>query len=326
MCVGIGEATLGPAALSLIGDSFPEAKRGRPVALYSAALGLGAGIAALMGAAVLNWASHNDALTLPLVGSIAPWSATFIAVGLPGLLIAAGFLLLPEPPRRDSGQIDNGIGPAWREISGHWKAYFGIFLLASVMTIVAYSQSGFAPEVFRRNFGWPTQKFAFFNGIATLILGPATMAAIGFLNDRMGSSGRADASVTLLCRGFMALIPIAALPYLIPTAELSFAVYSLTTVPIAVITATAMLSLLAITPSPVRGQAVALFYVVISLTGLLLGPTTVGILSTHVFGESRLGYAIASAIVCYGAIPILLLSPIARSIRERLRSKPTPSN
>ena len=55
MSVGVGEATLSPCALSMIADSFPEEKRGKPVAFYTAALSLGAGIASLAGASVLAW-------------------------------------------------------------------------------------------------------------------------------------------------------------------------------------------------------------------------------------------------------------------------------
>ena len=320
MFVGVGEAVLSPAALSLISDSFPEARRGKPVALYSTALGLGSGVALLTGAAVLTWAKDHTQIDLPLVGAVAPWSATFIAVGLPGLAIALGFLLLPEPPRRKNQSIDNSVADAWREISGHWGAYFGIFLLASVMTIIAYSQGGFAPEAFRRSFDWPTQKFALFNGISTLIVAPATMAITGLLNDRMGSRGKSDAAFVLLRWSFVALIPIGALPYLMPSAWLGFVAYAFTTIPIAMVTATAMLSLLAITPGAVRGQIIALYYVVISLSGLLLGPTTVGLLSTHIYGEANLGFAIASAPIVFGIVPLLLLGPIGRAYGRKLSS------
>ena len=34
MSVGVGEATLGPCAMSMIADSFPPERRGKPVAIY----------------------------------------------------------------------------------------------------------------------------------------------------------------------------------------------------------------------------------------------------------------------------------------------------
>jgi MFS family permease len=45
MAVGVGEATLSPSAFSMIGDSFPLEKRGKPIGFYAMALSLGAGAA-----------------------------------------------------------------------------------------------------------------------------------------------------------------------------------------------------------------------------------------------------------------------------------------
>ena len=53
-----------------------------------------------------------------------------------------------------------------------------------------------------------------------------------------------------------------------------------------------------------RGQVVALYYMSISLAGLLLGPTTVGTLSTRLFGEGQLHLAVAIVPVVYGIIPL----------------------
>lgn len=47
--VGVGDAALAPGALSLISDSFPPDRRGRPVALYITAQSFGAGLAMLGG-------------------------------------------------------------------------------------------------------------------------------------------------------------------------------------------------------------------------------------------------------------------------------------
>ena len=54
MGVGIGEATLSPATFSMIGDSFPTEKRGKPIAFYSSALPIGAGLASLLSGAATH--------------------------------------------------------------------------------------------------------------------------------------------------------------------------------------------------------------------------------------------------------------------------------
>ena len=65
------------------------------------------------------------------------------------------------------------------------------------------------------------------------------------------------------------------------------------TMGIAMLSATAPTTLLNITPGEIRGQVIALYYIVISLAGLLLGPTTVGLLTDHVFGTDGLRYSVA---------------------------------
>jgi hypothetical protein len=62
--------------------------------------------------------------------------------------------------------------------------------------------------------------------------------------------------------------------------------------------------------TPICGQVVALFYVCISMSGLFLGPTTVGYLSTRVFGEDELRLAVAFGPLIYAVIPALLYRPL----------------
>lgn len=68
----------------------------------------------------------------------------------------------------------------------------------------------------------------------------------------------------------------------------------------------------------VRGQVVALYYVAINITGLFLGPTTVGWLSTNLFGEANLRWAGAVLPLIFGTIPLVLAPAIGRAYRARL--------
>src|SRR5260370_26903816 len=47
--VGVGEATLGPAALSLLSDYFPPRRRATVQAIYSSGIAVGAGLAVFLG-------------------------------------------------------------------------------------------------------------------------------------------------------------------------------------------------------------------------------------------------------------------------------------
>ncbi|WP_333573125.1 MFS transporter [Sphingomonas sp.] len=97
MGVGVGEATAGPAAYSLISDWFPKRLRATALALYSSGVYLGGGLSLFLGALIVQrWnQAYPGGGPLGLVG----WQAAFLAVGIPGLLVAAWVVTLREPPR-----------------------------------------------------------------------------------------------------------------------------------------------------------------------------------------------------------------------------------
>lgn len=99
--VGVGEATASPAAYSLISDLFPRHMRATALAIYSSGLYLGGGLSLLIGGLIVQrWnVAYPGGGPLGLVG----WQAAFMAVGLPGLLLALWVSTLREPVR---GAID----------------------------------------------------------------------------------------------------------------------------------------------------------------------------------------------------------------------------
>ncbi len=104
--VGVGEASASPAAYSLISDWFPKKMRATALAIYSAGLYLGGGISLLIGGLIVeNWnATYPQGGPFGLVG----WQAAFLAVGIPGLLLAVWVFTLREPVR---GAIEGRVQP-----------------------------------------------------------------------------------------------------------------------------------------------------------------------------------------------------------------------
>jgi len=311
VAVGVGEATLSPCALSIIGDSFPEDKRGKPVAFYSGAVSLGAGIASLLGASVIVWSKSVDNLDFPIVGEIAPWQFAFLFVGLIGLPFALLLFTLREPARQQTGTVRKdksaaGIRDAFRFIWQNRKLYGGFVGLVCVMTTVAYSQ-GWLPATFQRTWGWSPERYALYNGIALVILGPLTVNLAGWLSDRMTAKGIKDAPVRILLRGILVLVPTAALGPLMPDAWAAFVLLVTSTIGIAMVSGVAPNALLMVTPGEIRGQVIAVYFLIISMTGLVLGPMTVGLLNDMVFGEAGARYSMALVPLIYG-VPVLLLA------------------
>jgi MFS family permease len=131
--VGVGEASASPAAYSLLGDYFPPERRALALAIYSAGLFVGSGLSLPLGGwAAHTWSRHFPLATAPL--ALAGWQAAFLAVGIPGLLLALWVLTLREPPR---GLADGVLTPArqpgaWREFALEIAAILPPFTLWSV--------------------------------------------------------------------------------------------------------------------------------------------------------------------------------------------------
>jgi MFS family permease len=83
--VGVGEATLTPAALSMLGDVFPPRRLAMASGVYYAGIPLGSAIGLIASSYI---APHYG------------WRACFFVLGLLGLVAAAVLLLFREPSRR----------------------------------------------------------------------------------------------------------------------------------------------------------------------------------------------------------------------------------
>ncbi len=97
--VGIGEASASPAAYSLLSDYYPAERRATVISIYSAGVFIGAGIGLWLGGYILDtWSAwYPNASDAPF--GLKGWHVAFMAVGLPGVLVAGWVRSLREPTR-----------------------------------------------------------------------------------------------------------------------------------------------------------------------------------------------------------------------------------
>ena len=322
MGVGAGEATLSPCAMGIIGDSFPPERRGTPIAVYTSALVIGAGLASLLSAAIIGWTMTTPLISVPVFGEVKPWQLTFLIVGLPGILMALPFFFLKDPPRRRTSQNRDLTGAhlsdTLRYVGRHWAVFFGLFAIVCVMTITAYTQATWMPSTFERTYGWSPAQYSLINGILILSVSPLTIITTGRLSDRLTARGVVDAPMLLLSIGLLIVVPTNILATLMPSGVLAFAVLAVNIIGVGMISSVGVTALLPITPDRIRSQVVAVYYMVISMTGLLIGPVGAGLLSDYVFGPDNLRYALPLLFFLTGIIPIVLLGAIRRNYRAEL--------
>jgi MFS family permease len=116
--VGVGEASASPAAFSMLGGYFPASRRALAAAIYSSGVYLGMGLSLPIGGHVSKAWNHAYSSGEAPFG-LRGWQAAFMAVGLPGLLLAIWIWTLKDPPRLSGtgNPLPNVRPDAWRQFS-----------------------------------------------------------------------------------------------------------------------------------------------------------------------------------------------------------------
>ena len=130
--VGIGEATCSPASVSLLSDYYPLRRRATAMSVYASGLYLGTGLSLLIGGFVSSrWNEAFEAGGAPL--DLVGWQATFLAVGIPGLLLIPFILIIREPLRRTVAEAASAraAGPAFKAFGKDLLAIGPPFTLVS---------------------------------------------------------------------------------------------------------------------------------------------------------------------------------------------------
>ena len=306
--VGIGETTVAPCAFSLIGDYFPKDIRPRAVALFSIGAPVGAGASYVIGGQLFEMIAAAPPVTLPIFGILQAWQSSFLLVGLPGLIVAALVWLTVREPKRQETLTERTQGPTLAEAANyirHHKAAYGV-LFAGVSCNVAIGVASFwMPALFERTFGWGVGQSGLFIGSVLIIAGVLGTTAGGWIASHLVKRGYAHGAYYTVFGGALLLVPFGILYPLMPTAELSAAMFAVAIFATTMTAATSPSCIIAITPGELRGQATALFYLVINLIGSLVTPPLLGAI-TDAFGNPKdLKYAIVIVTAGFGTVMLL---------------------
>ena len=310
--VGVGEASLLPASVSLIGDLFPSEKVGTPMGLYGAGFYLGSGVALAVGGTVVSLFADSASVRFPIVGNIASWQAVFLVLGLPGVLLAALAFLVrdPRPARRQhAATADQSDAKSFASyVAGNWRVVvlsFGGFGLAS---FVAYAMGAWTPTYLARTFGWRPAQIGAAWGLVVALSGASGAVLGGLLIDRVNRRfGRQDACLLVPAASSLIAWPLVTCGYLTSSALAAMAVLGLGMITLGVGAAGSFATWHRIAPPDLRGRVSACFVLVSSLLGTSAGPFTVAFVTDHVLhNEALIGRSLALTVGC--AMPAMALA------------------
>ena len=310
--VGVGEATLSPAAVSIIADAFPRRRLGTAMSVYMIGIFAGSGFSYAFGGWLASRWSDTSMVTVPLFGAVHPWQTVFFVIGLPGLAVAALALTMPEPKRTAGDRaleqvpIPQVIAYLRRNARTMIALCAGFMCSASVNWGMGFWLISF----FTRTHGWSLAKAATLQGTLTALLGPIGVVFGGWLVDRFAKRGMIDAPLRVGIIGAVGMLVLAGLYPVLPSATMAAWVLVPVNIFAAMPWGAANVAIAEAMPSRMRGQGGAVFQLILGLSGGI-GPTAVALVTDKIFGNEQalrwslmwvtiVGMSLAIAILSWG--------------------------
>lgn len=286
--VGVGEAALAPAAMSIIADLFPAHRRGTAIGLFLMGMVAGQGVALTIGGALLATAESGLLAHAPLLGDVAPWRVVLLLLGPPGVLLALLLLTVPEPARRSQAGEESSGSLSLRETLMAFVQRRRIVLpLLGAMALMSagdFSLLNWTPTVLSRVFHLGPGAIASLFGVAVILTGLIGTLAGGLVSDRLARSKGLPARARVAAAGALLALP-GALVWAAPGpgwVVAAFCIWNTFSSATATIGITAMQEAV---PNAVRGVSVALISFGNMLVGLGFGTLVTALLTDTVFGD-----------------------------------------
>lgn len=292
--VGVGEATLSPAALAMLGDAFPRRRLGLASGVYYAGIPIGTG------------------LSLMLASVMAPrygWRACFYVLGLVGLVGVAAVRLFTEPPRVVAG-ARSGSPPRLGTIVGQFARAL-IERPELALVILGGSLITYTAAAAQLSVTWLVQERAFPFASAALIAGVIGVVA-GLLGnvgagwfadwcDRRWPGGRVWSLVLMA----LAFAPIGVAFYTAPPSSPAFYVCWFAANAVTMSWFGPLFAAIQhLSPAETRATTVAFALLVLSVLGIGPGPWLTGVIGDY--HSLTAGLVVSVGVGVIGVVPLAL--------------------
>ncbi|WP_084398969.1 spinster family MFS transporter [Henriciella aquimarina] len=319
MGIAIGESGSGPAGIALASEIFPGNRRVLVLGTIQAASSIGLSV----GVVLTAW-----------LASFLSWRHTFMAIGLPGLLLAfLVYFIAAEPRRKEkadrilTGEPDEApvpLGEAIRIIVGT-PALRWLALLCIAVPMTGFGFLMWGPSFLQRVHGFNMQEVTWFGWaiLAGLVSGNLTA---GWLGDRYGAK-HPRFNAILAASGLLFALPFAAGFALLPNGYAAIACFVVLKFAMTLWMAPTIALTFTLVPIRMRATINSLMNAIVILSGVGFGFIVAGALSdayNQAFGNDSLRYALLTMSVglVIGAFACLMAARSVRLAKARDEAAP----
>jgi MFS family permease len=287
--VAVGEAGCIPPAQSLIADYFTRAERPRALSRYM----MGAALGAVIGFFWVGWSNEFYG-----------WRTTLLALGVPGLALAAlSWFTLREPRHRGEMVSSHTTQPSFAEACrALWRnaTFRHLVLFHAVVSFFGFGMLQWQPTFFVRSYGMQTGELGTWLAV---IAGAGSLLGTYWGGELAARHAAYNESLQLRATAvvYSSFGLFSALIYLSPDRYWAFAFLALATVGGATALGPLYATIQTLVPERLRAMSIAIIYLVSNLIGLGFGPLVAGALSDGLrpwAGDESLRYALL--ILCPG--------------------------
>ena len=306
--VGLGEAVVGPGAVSFIKDGVTRDGRARALGIFALGASLGSALALLAGGAILALIRDEPTVVVPFIGVMRSWQFVLAICGLIAFPLAAILACLRDPGRATTaleGRETGGVKEALRYACARPALFAPLFLANGATVIMLVSYQIWQPTLFARVFAVSRPMIGLGLGLITLFLGVGSQFLAGALIDRLERRGVERAPILVaLGLAVLALAP-AILSPLAPSLPAAWAWAALYALASTGFFTTGLAALARLTPNALAGRMASFHFIWVGVLGTALGPTLIALASDAIFsGPAAISRAMAS--VC-GALDVVAL-------------------
>lgn len=313
--VGIGEATLTPAAISMLSDSFPPRRLGFAVGVYYAGIPLGLAVALV-----------SSSIIAPLYG----WRVSFYVLGAIGIVASALLFLMKEPARRRVTEAAADVKSKLavrdlvRTLVAALRSRTSLLLALVGGSLLCYG-SGAALLIVTwmvEERGVPYAQAAFRAGIVAVLAGFLGNLAGGAFGDFCAKRWKGGRLWSLVIMTVFFAIPSAIFYTIEPLTPLFYLCWFFTSAGTTAWFGALFSAYQELAPAAIRSTIVAFALLVLNLLGVGPGP-----LFTGMIGDSRnltSGLLISVAITVLAAIPFALAARYEARRATRISQEGSP--
>jgi MFS family permease len=309
LCVGVGEAALLPAALSILADYFPPSRRGTAIGVIIIGASVGSAVANIIGGLMFAAVRAGDFNWVPGIAGVSAWRAVFYLISAPGALIALLILTVREPARRAPTGLAQqaSLKEAWGEFAARGAALVPIYGSLALMGISSFAMIAWVPALLSRKYGMTPGQIGPQLGLFCMVGGVIGSLGMGIIGDaltkRYGKAARLGAAAVVA----------------LPSALIILIMAGVSTFGAAGSMAVASASVQDVVSGRIRGVAASLVSLAGTMVGMGVAPTLVALLTDKVFHNPA---DLALSITTVGA-PAALASALALWMSyNRIQSRP----